>query len=85
MTENQTRPLVVSMKDARRLLDCSPDTLYGLIDTGALDTYLEGQRRARPPAISKIGNHRRAGASPTRRRSRTLSSSAPRAQSDCRK
>ena len=39
------KPLVVGVTKACFLLQCSKDKLYALIKSGALESYLEGDRR----------------------------------------
>jgi hypothetical protein len=39
------KALVVGMAKAKALLDTGTDSLYDLIKTGELDSYLEGRRR----------------------------------------
>jgi excisionase family DNA binding protein len=41
----QLEPLVVSPKEACRLLGCGPTKLYELLDAGELDHYLDGRHR----------------------------------------
>jgi hypothetical protein len=44
-TDDPVKPLVVGMTKAEALLDSGPDTLYDLIKSGELESYLEGKRR----------------------------------------
>ena len=40
------KPLLVSMKDAQRILNCSADTLYALISKGEIeDKYLNSSHK----------------------------------------
>jgi excisionase family DNA binding protein len=41
----QLEPLVVSPKEACRLLDCGPTKLYELIEAGEIESYLDGRSR----------------------------------------
>jgi hypothetical protein len=48
-------PLVVNAHGACVMLDCSLDTLYGLLNTGAIDSYLDGH--ARKIVVASIRAH----------------------------
>jgi hypothetical protein len=41
----EDKALVVGMAKAKALLDTGTDSIYNLIKTGQLDSYLEGRRR----------------------------------------
>jgi excisionase family DNA binding protein len=41
----QLEPLVVSPKEACRLLSCGPTKLYELIEAGEVESYLDGRSR----------------------------------------
>jgi len=84
MSMTGDKPLVVGMAKAEILLDCGYDTLYGLIKTHQLDSYLENNhRKITMDSIERLIQKRLAAASgefqrgrapsrkqgPTRRRS----------------
>jgi hypothetical protein len=41
---SNARPLVMSVNDACRALDCGRDRLYGLISAGEIESFLDGPR-----------------------------------------
>jgi excisionase family DNA binding protein len=45
ISERSLPPLVASPNTAMRLLDCSRESLYRLINSGELESYCEGRSR----------------------------------------
>ena len=55
LSRDERRRLVTNVDDACEMLDCSKDTLYGLLNSGAIESYLEG--RFRKVFIASIEAH----------------------------
>jgi len=49
---DQPKPLVTGVNGGCRMLDCSRDYLYGLLNSGEIESYLDG--RARKIVIASI-------------------------------
>jgi excisionase family DNA binding protein len=45
LSRDERRRLVTNVDDACAMLDCSKDTLYGLLSSGKIESYLDGRSR----------------------------------------
>jgi excisionase family DNA binding protein len=63
---SKLEPLAVSPRQACILLDCGPTYLYGLIDSGEVESYREG--RSRKITSRSIHNHQERQLAAERRR-----------------
>jgi excisionase family DNA binding protein len=55
LSRDERRRLVTNVDEACAMLDCSKDKLYGLLNSGAIESYLDG--RSRKIIIASIEAH----------------------------
>jgi excisionase family DNA binding protein len=55
LSREERRRLVTNVDDAAEMLDCSKATLYDLLNSGAIESYLEG--RSRKIIVASIEAH----------------------------